>query len=53
MQIIRIAAIFWSLSLAGATGILGARKSLADEAPPETTTVRTGPHLYLHCAARV
>jgi NitT/TauT family transport system substrate-binding protein len=28
------------LSAAGATSILGARRSLADEAPPETTTIR-------------
>ena len=31
-----------NLSLAGAAGILGARTSLADEAPPETTTIRLG-----------
>jgi NitT/TauT family transport system substrate-binding protein len=30
-----------SLSAAGAAGVLGARTSLADEPPPETTTVRT------------
>ena len=29
-----------SLSLAGAAGMLGARGSLADEGPPETTTIR-------------
>ena len=29
-----------TLSAAGAAGVLGARKSLADEGPPETTTVR-------------
>ena len=29
-----------SLSAAGAAGVLGARKSLADEGPPETTTIR-------------
>ncbi len=27
------------LSLAGATGVLGTRQSLADEGPPETTTL--------------
>ena len=30
------------LSAAGAAGILGARGSLADEGPPETTTIRLG-----------
>ena len=29
-----------SLSAAGAAGVLGARASLADEGPPETTTIR-------------
>jgi NitT/TauT family transport system substrate-binding protein len=29
-----------SASLAGAAGVLGARRSLADEGPPETTTIR-------------
>ena len=29
-----------SLSVAGAAGVLGARASLADEGPPETTTIR-------------
>src|SRR5215204_338252 len=29
-----------SLSAAGAAGALGARRSLADEGPPETTTIR-------------
>jgi hypothetical protein len=29
-----------SLSAAGAAGILGARRALADEGPPETTTIR-------------
>ena len=31
-----------SLSAAGAAGVLGARRSLADEGPPETTTIRLG-----------
>jgi NitT/TauT family transport system substrate-binding protein len=31
-----------TLSVAGAAGILGARTSLADEAPAETTTIRLG-----------
>ena len=31
-----------SLSAAGAAGVLGARGSLADEGPPETTTIRLG-----------
>jgi NitT/TauT family transport system substrate-binding protein len=31
-----------TLSAAGAAGILGARASLADQAPPETTTIRLG-----------
>lgn len=31
-----------SVSLAGAAGVLGAGRSLADEAPPETTTIRLG-----------
>ncbi|HSA83219.1 MAG TPA: ABC transporter substrate-binding protein [Steroidobacteraceae bacterium] len=30
------------ISAAGATGVLGARASLADEGPPETTTIRLG-----------
>ena len=29
-----------SMSAAGAAGVLGARTSLADEGPPETTTIR-------------
>ena len=29
-----------TLSAAGAAGVLGARRSLADEGPPETTTIR-------------
>lgn len=29
-----------TLSMAGAAGVLGARESLADEGPPETTTIR-------------
>ena len=29
-----------TLSAAGAAGVLGARASLADEGPPETTTIR-------------
>ena len=29
-------------SLAAAAGVLGARRSLADEGPPETTTIRLG-----------
>ena len=31
-----------TLSAAGAAGVLGARASLADEGPPETTTIRIG-----------
>jgi NitT/TauT family transport system substrate-binding protein len=31
-----------ALAAAGAAGVLGARRSLADEAPPETTTIRLG-----------
>ena len=31
-----------SASLAAAAGVLGARGSLADEGPPETTTIRLG-----------
>jgi NitT/TauT family transport system substrate-binding protein len=31
-----------TLSIAGAAGTLGARRALADEAPPETTTIRLG-----------
>jgi NitT/TauT family transport system substrate-binding protein len=31
-----------TLTAAGATSILGARETLADEAPPETTTIRIG-----------
>ena len=39
-----LAAIFWpTLSVAGAAGILGTRASLADEGPPETTTIRLRP----------
>ena len=41
MQIIQSRRDFLaSLSAAGAAGLLGARRSLADEGPPETTTVR-------------
>ena len=29
-----------SVSAAGAAGVLGARRALADEGPPETTTIR-------------
>jgi hypothetical protein len=29
-----------TLSAAGATGVLGSGRSLADEGPPETTTIR-------------
>jgi NitT/TauT family transport system substrate-binding protein len=38
-----------SLSATGAAGILGARATLADQAPPETTTIRLGrlPNLCL------
>ena len=32
-----------SLSAAGAAGVLGARTALADEGPPETTTIRLAP----------
>ncbi len=38
------------LSVAGATGLLGARTSLADEGPPETTTIRLG-HDITICVA--
>jgi NitT/TauT family transport system substrate-binding protein len=38
------------LSLAGATSLLGARTSLADEGPPETTTIRLG-HDITICVA--
>ena len=41
MQIIQSRRDFLaSASLAGAAGVLGARASLADEGPPETTTIR-------------
>jgi NitT/TauT family transport system substrate-binding protein len=41
MQIIQSRRDFMaSASLAAAAGVLGARKSLADEAPPEVTTIR-------------
>ena len=41
MQIIQSRRDFLaSLSAAGAAGVLGARASLADEGPPETTTIR-------------
>ena len=41
MQIIQTRRDFLaSLSAAGAAGLLGARASLADEGPPETTTIR-------------
>ena len=43
MQIIQSRRDFLaSLSAAGAAGVLGARGSLADEGPPETTTIRLG-----------
>ncbi len=38
------------LSVAGATGLLGARTLLADEGPPETTTIRLG-HDITICVA--
>ena len=41
MQIIQSRRDFLaSLSAAGAAGVLGGRGSLADEGPPETTTIR-------------
>ena len=41
MQIIQSRRDFLAtLSAAGAAGVLGARTSLADEGPPETTTIR-------------
>ena len=41
MQIIQVRRDFLaSLSAAGAAAILGGRASLADEGPPETTTIR-------------
>ncbi len=41
MQIIQSRRDFLAgLSAAGAAGILGAREALADEGPPETTTIR-------------
>ena len=41
MQIIQSRRDFLaSLSAAGAAGVLGTRASLADEGPPETTTIR-------------
>jgi NitT/TauT family transport system substrate-binding protein len=41
MQIIQSRRDFLSaLSAAGAAGVLGTRSSLADDGPPETTTIR-------------
>jgi NitT/TauT family transport system substrate-binding protein len=41
MQIIQSRRDFLAgLSAAGAAGVCGARESLADEGPPETTTIR-------------
>ena len=40
------------LSAAGAAGVLGTRASLADEGPPETTTVRVGDYPNI-CGAPV
>ena len=39
-----------STSLAAAAGVLGARGSLADEGPPETTTIRLGHYPTSACA---
>ncbi len=40
-----------SVSAAAAAGVLGARRSLADEGPPETTTIRLAlDPAHLHCA---
>ena len=52
MQIIQTRRDFLaSLSAAGAASVLGARASLADEGPPETTTVRLAKITrHLHCA---
>ena len=53
MQIIQSRRDFLaSLSAAGAAGVLGARASLADEAPPEVTTIRIRrePFEHLRCA---
>jgi NitT/TauT family transport system substrate-binding protein len=41
-----------ALSVAGAAGVLGTRTSLADEGPPETTTVRVGDYPNI-CGAPV
>src|SRR5688572_17363530 len=41
-----------SMSAAGAAGVLGARKSLADEGPPETTTIRLSQYFGI-CGAPV
>ena len=41
MHIISLAAIFWPACPLPAAQALGARTSLAEEAPPETTTIRT------------
>ena len=40
MQIMRKSPHPDHLSAAGAAGVLGARRSLADEGPPEVTTIR-------------
>ena len=41
MQIITVSPRFPGQPVAaGAAGVLGARRSLADEGPPETTTIR-------------
>jgi NitT/TauT family transport system substrate-binding protein len=53
MQIIQSRRHFLTtLSAAGAAGILGCRRSLAEEAPPETTTVRVGDYPNI-CGAPV
>jgi NitT/TauT family transport system substrate-binding protein len=53
MQIIQSRRHFLTtLSAAGAAGILGSRRSLAEEAPPETTTVRVGDYPNI-CGAPV
>ncbi len=51
MQIIQSRRDFLaSASMAAAAGVLGARRSLADEAPPETTTLRLGCSIrHLRC----